>query len=422
MSNKAKKEPFWMSRSLNWIIAVAIAVCGSWLGNYLYYDVILPLVLVEDAKPEGKSDWVLVDIEDALPEGAVYEGDIDKILVPPDVDPRSYLESQKETEEETEEEIEPAEAERLDNWKANFPYKPTTDPDVVVTEAMLEKGYGHTPIFRNHGYMRHFFENETRFTAQFEQLYRILEEHGRGDNPMATGDIFECLREYQEYMQKDPEGQSTTYSHTMKRHLTNAEAAEGRKEGILGELQSGKVWPTLGGLPEEEAVALRDRIISEIQGVDKLPASGAKDHFVINMGYGDELAPGVSPLVIRPGWQAAYEEKYPPSGSEAAIKRMLGVDKNNMLLDNGQPIKYREGENIASITTPDGYRVPLNLDEDGKVIIPTPSQIEQMKANGEGEWVELPELPAPPTTQLTEEEWKMQEALRQLEEAASQPE
>ena len=192
-------------------------------------------------------------------------------------------------------------AERLANWKANFPYKPATDPDMVITEEMLEKGYGHTPVFRNHGYSRHFFENKTRFTAQFQQLYNILEEHGREDNSMAAGDIFECLRLYQEYMQKATEGQSTACSHTMKRHLTNAEAAEGRKEAILGELQSEKVCPTLGGMPETEAVALRDRIINEIQGLDKLPASGAKDHFVINMDYVDKLEVRVSPLVISHG-------------------------------------------------------------------------------------------------------------------------
>ena len=205
MSNKAKKEPFWMSTTLNWIISLGIAVCVGWLGNYLYYDVII--FRKEPVKPEGKSDWVLVDIEDALPEGLKAPSGIDRILVPPDVDPRSYLESlpEEKEEEEPEEEVDPAEAERLANWKANFPYQPTTDPDVVVTEAMLKEGYGYTPIFRNHGYMRHFFENETRFTAQFEQLYHILKEHGRGDNPMATGNIFEDLRLYQENQQKPPQ-------------------------------------------------------------------------------------------------------------------------------------------------------------------------------------------------------------------------
>ena len=219
MNNKAKKETFWMTH-LNWIISFGIAVCLSWLGNYLYWKVILPLV----KKPaEDKSDWVLVDIEDALPEGAVYPSGIDKILVPPEVDPRVYFESlpEEKEEEEPEEEVDPAEAERLANWKANFPYKPTTDPDVVVTEEMLEEGYGYTPIFRNHGYMRHFFENEIRFTAQFEQLYHILEEHGRGDNPMATGDIFEALRRYHADRERDPEEiAKSAYNHRENRYPT----------------------------------------------------------------------------------------------------------------------------------------------------------------------------------------------------------
>ena len=139
--------------------------------------------------------------------------------------------------------------------------------------------------------------------------------------------------------------------------------------------------------------------------------------FLINGDYGDELEAGDSPLVIRSGWQAAYEEKYPPSGSEAAIKKMLGVDENNVLLDNGQPLEYKEGENIAALVTPDGIEVPLHLDDNGNMIIPTPSEIAEMIANGEAEWVGHP-IDTPP--QLTEEEWNLQEVLRQLEEAARQ--
>ena len=176
-------------------------------------------------------------------------------------------------------------------------------------------------------------------------------------------------------------------------------------------------------MPDDEAIALRDRILSEIQGMDKLHASGAKDHFVINLDYADELEPGDSPLVISPGWQAAYEKKYPPSGSEASIKRMLGVDENNVLLDNGQPLKYREGENTAALITPDGIEVPLHLDDNGNVIIPMPTEIEEMIKNGEGKYVGIPdENSNQPPPYITEEEWKLQEAQRMLEEAARQQE
>ena len=397
MSDKAKKK--LIGTNLFWITSIGITF---FLGSYTYWGIIKPA--------EDKSDWVWVDIEDALPPDArlLNPSEVTQIRVPPDVDPRSYFESQQEPEEEPEEEVDPVEAERLANWKANFPYKPTTDPDVVIPEG----GTAWFPIRRNLGYMRHFFENETRFTAQFQQLYRILEEHGRADNPMATGDIFEDLRLYQNNRQKAPDERNGMYDHIEERHLTNAEAAEDDKEAILGTLQSEKMWPVLGGMPEEEAIALRDRIISEIQGVDKLP-DATKYVFLINGDYGDELEAGDSPLVIRPGWQAAYEEKYPPSGYEAAIKRMLGIGEDNVLLDNGQPIEYREGENIAAIITPDGYEVPLHLDDNGNVIIPTPAEIEEMINNGEGKYVEIPDENAnQPPRHITEEEWLMQEAWR----------
>lgn len=98
-----------------------------------------------------------------------------------------------------------AEAERLSNWKANFPYQPTTDPDVVITEGMLIPSDTAYPPTANHCFLRSFFENEARSTAQFDQLYHILEEHGRGDNPVVAGNILNCLWKYHEYSQKDPD-------------------------------------------------------------------------------------------------------------------------------------------------------------------------------------------------------------------------
>ena len=137
----------------------------------------------------------------------VYPRKIDKIKVPTNVDPRTYVESKlmEQREKEPEPELDPAEAKRLANWRANFPYKPTTDTNVVITdtnvvitERMLESGGGNF-VFSNHDYLRSFFESEARFTPQFEQLYRILEKHGRGDNPIAAGRIYNCLWQYHRY-------------------------------------------------------------------------------------------------------------------------------------------------------------------------------------------------------------------------------
>ena len=406
MSDKVKKKLIWTN--LFWITSIGI---GFFPGHYTYWGIIKPAVENNEAKTK--------------PEANDMQGwEVGQVIYSSGETPNLALPTPEETEVEKPEDLVETqkEAERLANWEANFPYKPTTDPDVVITEEMLEEGYGYTPIFSNHASLRRFFETDLRFTPRFEQLYHILEEHGRGDNPVATGNIFECLRQYHLHSQKDPEGQSGSYDHIKERFETNAEAAEGFFESIVYALHAERKWPDREFMPEDEAVALRDRIINEVQWTDKLP-SGPEDLFAIYGPYVRELEVGDSPLVISPGWQAAYEEKYPPTGSEAAIKRMLGVDENNVLLDNGQPIEYREGENIAALITPDGIEVPLLLDDNGNVIIPTPAEIEEMIENGEGKYVEIPDENAnQPPRYITEEEWKIQEALRQVEEAARQQE
>ena len=171
-------------------------------------------------------------------------------------------------------------------------------------------------------------------------------------------------------------------------------------------------------MPEDEAIDLRDRIIDEIEGMDEIP------HPRFTYRNDPDLKVGDSPLVISLGWQEAYDKwdrRWLEIEARERRNRQVGVGEGNVLMDNNQPVISAEGDGFfANITTPDGYRVPLIRVDNGQVIIPTPSEIEEMKANGEGEWVELPERPAPPPPQLTEEEWKMQETLRMLEEAARQ--
>lgn len=51
-------------------------------------------------------------------------------------------------------------------------------------------------------------------------------------------------------------------------------------------------------MPEADAMALRDRIVNEIQGIDEIPGP----RFAVNYRYLEELEAGNSPLVISPGW------------------------------------------------------------------------------------------------------------------------
>ena len=410
MSDKAKKK--LIGTNLLWITWIGISF---FLGSYTYWGIIKPAVENNEAKIKPE-------------ENDMQGWGVSQVIYTSGETPNFALPTPEETEVEKPEDLVEAqkEAERLANWKANFPYQPTTDPDVVITEEMLEEGYGYTPIFSNHAALRRFFETDLRFTAQFEQLYRILEEHGRGDNPVAIGNIFECLRFYHLRSQKDPEEiVKGSYDHILKRPITYAESAESFKESIVYALHAERKWPDREFMPEDEAVALRDRIINEVQWTDKLP-SGPENHFTIHGKYVDELEVGDSPLVISPGWQAAYDEwdreknRISPGWRE---RIRMEVDENNVLLANGKPLVYDERGHTAGIITPDGIEVPLHLDDNGNVIIPTPAEIEEMIKNGEGKYVGIPDENAnQPPPYITEEEWKQQEALRMLEEAARQQE
>ena len=141
-------------------------------------------------------------------------------------------------------------------------------------------------------------------------------------------------------------------------------------------------------------MALRDRIVNEIQGMEEMPRY---DFAGVSIKYIDELEEGEN-----------FE---------------LDVGENNVLLANGKPLVYDEREHTAALITPDGYEVPLPLHDNSNVIIPSPSEIAEMIENGEGKYVEIPdENSNQPPPYITEEEWKLQEALRQLEEANRQQE
>ena len=266
--------------------------------------------------------------------------------------------------------------------------------------------------------LRSFFENKTRFPAQFEQHYRILEEYGRGDNSMVAGKVYSALWCYHQRSQKDPKENSDTYSPRENRPHTYGELAETWFQPIVYCLHAERMGTDCEFMPEDEAVALRDRIVNEIQGMDKIPRPG----FAYNLSYEEELEVRSSPLVISPGWQAALRQMGSPAGRKRT--RRVGELRNGFRRRqhaNAQRKAHhlRQRRTRRAHHHPDGYQVPLNLDDDGKVIIPTPSEIEEMIENGEGEYVGHPADNNQPQTPLTEEEWKMQEARRQQDEEAA---
>ncbi len=105
------------------------------------------------------------------------------------------------------------EAKRLAKWKANFPWKPMHDPALKFDPKRhfgdLPKGLINPQTWRPrnsedfqvadyHSCLKQFFEDETRFSLQFQQIYEILNEHGRGHNPAWITGIFHDLLCYKQ--------------------------------------------------------------------------------------------------------------------------------------------------------------------------------------------------------------------------------
>ena len=84
-------------------------------------------------------------------------------------------------------------------WEQNFPWEPTYDPAVQFKLGMCMSAVEH------HFHLKNFFESELRFSPQFEQLYRIMEEYDRTENPTALAWTFEALREYHEALRENPD-------------------------------------------------------------------------------------------------------------------------------------------------------------------------------------------------------------------------
>ena len=79
-----------------------------------------------------------------------------------------------------------AEEVRMEKWKSNFPYRPTTDPAVMrdpeVNYSTLD-GPGppymenvRMAIRDNHNYLSGFYADDVLYTVQFEKMYGILAE------------------------------------------------------------------------------------------------------------------------------------------------------------------------------------------------------------------------------------------------------
>lgn len=308
-----------------------------------------------------------------------------------------------------------AEKARLARWKAEFPWKPTHDPKAKFNpNRHLEisnpgpKSATDMATSSNHRMLKSFFESELRFTPQFEKFYRILNEHDRGHNPVMVGQSFWAFRQYYNAaFENHPDDFVLRDGKKVKKglfsYLTWSDKAASSLENLRGHLRHWK-WlnPEFAtDVGRAESMALIERLSGEINEMEKLPfdiissepvfRSGSREVELLLSGEEELLVPYV-------GWNEQSElywaeqqrqfrvsfENGDPSLKAAAPELFppVGV-KNGRLVDkDGDPVVWREGLKV-SLVNKRGEVVPAIIEEDGSIGLPTPHEVDLMRANGE---------------------------------------
>lgn len=115
--------------------------------------------------------------------------------------------------------------------------------------------------------LKNFFQDEARFSRQFQQVYQILKENGRGHNPALVLAVFRELRRYKHALTIPENVQRTFKGRTREEHI------DGYYTNIYAVLTDSS-WFNLEFLTEEgkaEAERIRDRLVNEAQGMEELP-------------------------------------------------------------------------------------------------------------------------------------------------------
>lgn len=197
--------------------------------------------------------------------------------------------------------------EARENWIANFPFKPTYHPTLVHDPARYDSNNPATfsgdpemeMAVKRHGYMFGFFNHTNRFSAEFEQIYHLLGEIDRQDNPEVMGQVFWHVQEYHRAMKLGDEfGLESLYSRKRYRpydperdpperdimihgveemmpvdgKTTWVGRANSFSNAIVGLLVEPEYWPDRELLDANVARAMRDRLLAEVpESITDLP-------------------------------------------------------------------------------------------------------------------------------------------------------
>ncbi len=185
-------------------------------------------------------------------------------------------------------EKEESENQRREAWKENFPYKPILHSKLKFDPNRYDPNNPETfnkddkmrMAVRNHGFMKSFFNNPQIYSAEFEQLYNLLKEVDRAENPKITALIFTQLLDYHKIKAKhdlnslwskeelvpseDGSGSLVEIMVPIDGKTSWGDKAYEHIASIVGLLVGPKHWPEKLLMNAEDARAFRDRLVKEI--------------------------------------------------------------------------------------------------------------------------------------------------------------
>ena len=345
-----------------------------------------------------------------------------------------------------------AEAKRLANWKANFPWKPTHDPvhkfvperhlsDLRNAPSDPSDLMGQFPDYNMarwedihagdyHMRLKKFFEDESRFSRQFQQVYKILNEEGRSHNPAIAMRIFRSLHRYKHALTLPEDWQDPLFGKSREQEV------EFYYKSMRGWLSDSE-WLNPNYSTEEgkvEAERIRDRLVNEAQGMEELPRDTMEYTTSTGLSSRSEMGKALlsgeeEMLVPYEGWyeearefyaNQRYQFKRSIEEGDPSLKSLMPElfppvkIQNGVLVDkDGDLVNHFEGTHYRIINHKhESFPMPVN--EDGTIRLPTPKEMEQMRSQGQaqqdlslllsGEMDLESEIPTPPNPTFQTEE------------------
>ena len=302
----------------------------------------------------SNSDPVVVEVEPMQQEtefGYYLDDDGNKVwLTAEGIAASDAIEAEFKRQEEEQKAREKAEEEWWESrqdWVERFPFQPTPHPEITYDPDAFRASREMRGLARNHSLLKGFYESWVPYTKEFEQLHDIIQEElGEVGSTAALAVTFRTLAKYHKASQRDPDSvyrenvevevprpESTDPMDTMVvlgpdfqnlskdkqneiiaelshaymeesrarnnpqyevRDVTWEERTERLATLIIGPLVNQK--PGWEGIPKDQAIAIRDRLINEIpaEGFLELP----EVIWAYNGKYMGELKPG-GPLLIK---------------------------------------------------------------------------------------------------------------------------